>query len=100
MYAYFGTLPVGTSLYTVYITADPEGTARSQMTCEEVDVLAPSRASWGTVASEGRINGRPQSRIVDDYGMDVRIIGVVNQSDGYVAYDAFAAGDEQGANDL
>lgn len=98
-------LPAGTSMYTVYVTDDPEGTARSAMSVEEVDVIGPSHcASWGQlVVNDSKVHptGENASQyIVASYGEDVRIIGVVNQSRGSVIYDAFAAGDETGANDL
>jgi hypothetical protein len=39
--------------------------------------------------------GNAGEYIWQTYGQNARIVGVVNQSDGYVVYDAFAAGDEE-----
>lgn len=90
-------LPVGKSMYTVYVTTDPEGTTRDEMEAEEVDVVASSSASWGTVVNDGKVHPEGENAgayIRESYGLDSRIVGVVNQSDGYVVYDAFAAGRE------
>lgn len=101
-------LPAGKSMYTVYVTVDPEGTARSAMSADEVDVVAKRSAEWGEVCSDGFVHdsfgGEPDERtagvwIREMCGEDARIIGVVNQSDGYVVFDAFDAGIETGAND-
>lgn len=106
MFMNLDTLPAGKSLYTVHVTTDPEGTPRAQMGADEVDVVARSSVgfeSWGTVCNDGQElrdfqaegNHRPATNwILEMYGEDSRVIGVVNQSDGYVVYDAFAAGDE------
>jgi hypothetical protein len=88
MFMNLDTLPVGKSYYTVYVTLDPKGTPRLEMSADEVDVVAPSSASRDEVVNECA------AEIVSDYGTDARVVGVVNQSDGYVVYDAFTAGDE------
>lgn len=109
MWMNLDTLPAGRSMYTVYVTCEPEGTARSQMSADEVDVVARSSASWGEVCNDGQVlrdfreegNHTPAtSRMLEMYGEDMRVIGIVNQSDGYVVFDAFAAGIETGANDM
>jgi hypothetical protein len=100
------TLPAGKAYYTVYVTTDPEGTARLEMGADEVDVVAARDAGWGDVCNNGQElrdfyedgNHKPATNwILEMYGPDSRIIGVVNQSDGFVVYDAFVAGDEEGA---
>lgn len=101
MWMNLDTLPAGKSMYTVYVTTDPEGTPRSKMGADEVDIVASSRATWGEVLSYGTANGvHAPTFLIDMYGEDHRIVGVVNQSDDYVVFDAFAAGIETGANDL
>lgn len=106
MFMNLDTLPAGTSLFTVYVTTDPEGTNRSEIAADEVDVLAPSSSTWGQVCNDGIVNTLEPGQhyanayIHDAYGEDARILGVVNQSGGYVVFDAFAEGMETGANDL
>ena len=96
-------LPAGKSLYTVHVTLDPEGTPRSEMAADEVDVVAGSRASWGQVVSDGVENdggANAGGYIWATYGENARVVGVVNQSDGFVLFDAFKAGIETGADDM
>ena len=88
MFVNLHALPYGQSMYTLFVTIDPEGTASNEMTLDELDVVAPRGASWGTVAT--------QANLVDEYGLDARVIGVVDQSAGEVIFDAFAAGIETG----
>lgn len=103
MFVNLHTLPTGKSMYTAYVTTDPEGTPRDEMGADEVDIIAPSGVTWGTVVSMGTIH----DSIVDDaeppyadayireaYGPDSRVVGVVDQSAGEVIYDAFASGGE------
>lgn len=97
MYVNLQNLPAGKSMYTVYVTIDPEGTPRDEMTADEVDVVAPSSASWGTVVNDGEAHprgGNAGAYIRKLYGLDSRIVGVVNQSAGVIIYDAFQEGDE------
>ena len=92
-------LPAGKHMYTVYVTLDPEGTPRNEMSADEVDVVAPSRATWGEVVNDGAVHPtgeRSVDYLLEMYGAESRVIGVVDQSDGYVVYDAFVAGDETG----
>lgn len=109
MFMNLHTLPPGKSMYTVYVTTDPEGTDRSAMSADEVDVVAACSASWGDVCNNGQElrdfhedgNHKPATNwILEMYGEDARVIGIVNQSDGYIVFDAFTAGIETGANDL
>jgi hypothetical protein len=91
------TLPYGRSMYTVFLTWDPKGTPRDQMSAEEIDVIADRSAHRELVARDGMVNGDTRTCgqvIAEDYEPGARVIGVVNQSDGYTVYDAFAAGDE------
>lgn len=94
MWMNLDALPTGKSMYTVHVTCDPEGTDRSKMSAEEVDVVAPSRATWNEVVNQAA------SELVEMYGPDSRVVGVVNQTDGFVMYDAFKAGDETGKDDM
>lgn len=97
MWMNLDTLPAGKSMYTVYVTTDEEGTPRSQMCVEEIDVIAPSRSKWGAVVNDGSVHPTGESAsayIIADYGLDSRVVGVVNQSTGTVVYDAFLEGDE------
>ena len=96
-------LPAGKAMFTVYVTVDPEGTNRSAMSAEEVDVVASRSASWGEVVNDGGVHPRGErcvDYLLESYGPDSRVIGVTNESDGYVVYDAFKAGDETGEDDL
>lgn len=97
-------VPAGRCLFTLHVTLDPEGTPRSQMACEEEDAVAPSGATWGQVVNDGEVVGHRESNVGAVlravYGLDMRVIGVVDQSCGYVLYDAFKAGDETGEDDL
>lgn len=107
MWTNLHTLPAGTSMYTLYVTTDPEGTNRSAMTCEEVDVTCErvngtcwDAPNYGKVWPSGE---HVPSYLMEVYG-DVRIIGIVNQTDGYIAWDGFKCENpmmrETGADDL
>lgn len=101
MWMNLDALPAGKSMYTVYVTTDPEGTPRSEMGADAVDIVASSSATWGSVCSYGTAHPSGEhapTYIIGLYGEDARIIGVVNQSDAYVVYDAFLEGDETGAS--
>lgn len=89
MYVNLHTLPADQAMFTVYVTLDPEGTHRSEITAEEVDIVYKRNATWGEIASYGTDD--MGDRIVDAYGPDARIVGIVNQSEGYVLFDAFGA---------
>lgn len=80
-------LPAGKSMYTLYLTWDPKGTPRDEVCAEEVDVVAPSRASWKQVYAAA------EEEIRRDYNPDARLLGVVDQSAGSIIYDAFQEGE-------
>ena len=90
-------LPAGKSMFTVYVTLDPKGTPRDEMGADEVDVVAPSSASRDAIINDGAVHPKGENAgafIREMYGLDSRVVGVVNQSEGYIVYDAFEAGDE------
>ena len=87
MWVNLHSLPVGKSMYTIYLTTDPVGTPREHICVEEVDVIAASRASVAEVIEAAR------EEIDGTYSSAMRIIGVSNESDGYVMADATMTGD-------
>lgn len=87
MWVNLHTLPVGQSMYTLYLTSDPVGTPRDAIYTEEVDVITSSRASVAEVVEAAR------EEIDSSYDSSMRIIGVTNESDGYVMRDVAMEGD-------
>lgn len=90
-------LPAGKAMFTVYVTLDPKGTPRDEMGADEVDVVAPRSSGRQGVLENGTEHpdgGNAGEYIWQTYGPTARVVGVVNQSDGFVVYDAFEAGDE------
>lgn len=81
MFMNLDRLPAGQSMYTVFVTGDPAGTPRYDVCAEEVDVVTSSQADSVDVVRAGL------AEILDLYGPEIRIIGVVNQSSGYVMRD-------------
>lgn len=67
-------VPAGQALYTVAVIDQPVGTPRAELAYDEVDVQAPSRASVSEVIAAADLS---------DYE-GCRVVGVVNQSAGYV----------------
>lgn len=91
MFVNLHTLPAGKSMYTLYVTAAAP-TTRSMTECDEVDATAKSNATWGEVASYGQAHPdgtHLPTYLMDLYGPDVRIVGIVNQTDAFVLFDAF-----------
>lgn len=89
-------LPAGKAMYTVYVSLDPEGTPRDETSADEVDIVAPAGSNWSDVINKGKAHPRGEDAkdfILDMYGPESRVVGVVNQSEGYVVYDAFALGE-------
>jgi hypothetical protein len=86
MFVNLHNLPTGQSMYTLYLTMDPVGTPRDELCAEEIDVVASSRASVAEIIAAA-------SAELEDYEPSIRIIGVVNQSDGYVMQDVAMTGD-------
>lgn len=91
-------LPTGKSMYTLWVTLDRYGTPREEMSAEEVDVVASSQArSRDEILEGGTVHptGEPAADYVREvYGESARVVGVTNQSEGFVFYDGFAEGDE------
>jgi len=78
MWMNLDTLPVGKSMYTIAVTTAPVDTPTDERYIEEYDLVFNSRASVGTLITYAV--ARPDW----PYGDDARIVGVANQSDGYV----------------
>ena len=100
MYVNLDTIPAGQAMYTLHLTMDPLGTARSQMSTEEVDLVAPARLSRDELMNRDETKQELRDLFGEPEWLDARLVGLVNQSDGYVVYDAFKAGDETGKDDL
>lgn len=79
MFVNLHTLPPGRSLYTVAVTDEPTGTPAADLTYDEVDVVAPARASVASVLAAADLGGYE----------DCRVVGVVDQSSGYVVAEAW-----------
>lgn len=88
MFMNLDQLPAGQSMYTVYVTNDPAGTPRYDVCAEEVDVVTSSQADAADVVRAGL------AEIDDLYGPAIRIIGVVNQSTGFVVCDMVMASED------
>lgn len=92
MWMNLDTLPAGKSMFTVYVTLDDEGTPRSETSADEVDVVAPRNANWSSVVNEGTVHPSGEAAkdfILELYGPDSRVVGVVNVSEDYVVFDAW-----------
>lgn len=94
MYMNMHLVPDGQSLYTVWVTLQPEGTPREECCAEEVDVIAPAcLTSWRDILRAGVTNDpaatNAETYIRDTYEDGARVVGVVNQSTGGVTYDSF-----------
>jgi hypothetical protein len=76
-------LPAGKSMFTVGVTNAPVDTPEDERYYEEVDVVFNSSASVGTIVTYAM--GRPDW----PYDENARVIGVSNQSDGYVLQQAW-----------
>jgi hypothetical protein len=68
------TLPAGQSMYTLAVTNQPAGTPADDLEYDEVDVVAPRRATVAQIVAAADLDGYE----------GCRVIGVSNQSDGYV----------------
>lgn len=74
MFMNLHALPAGQSMYTLAVTNLPADTPKDRMEYDEVDVVASSRATVAQVIAAADLDGYE----------GCRVIGVVNQSDGYV----------------
>jgi hypothetical protein len=72
-------LPAGKSMYTIAVTSDPVDTPREDVCYDEIDVVARRGATITDVVEAAR------EEIARDYA-DCRVIGVSDQSDGYVMW--------------
>jgi len=79
MYFNIDAIPVGKSLFTVAYTLDPVDTPADQRTHEEIDVIVPSRSAIDHLLVETK----------DEVG-EGRVVGIVNQSDGFVVIESWA----------
>ena len=80
MWVNLHSLPVGQHMYTIAVTMDPPETDPRHMTYDEVDVVASSRATAREVLAAAH------DEIAETYPSTARVIGVSDQSDGYVMW--------------
>lgn len=78
MWVNLHTLPAGKSQYTIGVTSAPVDAPDEDKWIEEYDLVFASRASVGTIITYAM--ARPDW----PYTGDIRVVGVSNQSDGYV----------------
>lgn len=76
MFVNLHTLPAGQHMYTVAVTMDPVGT--EDLGYDEVDVVASSRGTTQDILLAG-------AEHLNDY-VAFRVLGIVDQSDGYVLW--------------
>ena len=67
-------IPAGSRMYTLAVTSMPAGTLSADLFYDEVDVVAPSHATVPQIIAAADLEGYEHCRI----------IGISNQSDGYV----------------
>ncbi len=90
MFANLDTLPADKHYFTVYVSTQPEDTPRDECEADELDIIAPAFADWSDVVNKGTAVGydRPaQELLLEMYGIDMIVVGVVNQSIDYVVFD-------------
>lgn len=87
MYVNLHDLPVGQSMFTLYIChpGDP-----LELT-EEFDVVAPSTAPPLHYLTSVVID-TAKDLLLDLYGADVQVRGIVNQSEAYIVFDSRVRG--------
>ena len=78
MFMNLHTLPTGKHMFTLGVTTDPLDTPRIHRWYDEIDVVAPRNSTSTEVIAAAREQG-----LLEGYE-DARIVGVVDQSDGYV----------------
>lgn len=75
MFVNLHSLPAGQHMFTVAVTDIEPGTVhRADMWFDEVDVVAPSRATVDEIIAAADLSGYEGQRI----------LGVVDQTDGYI----------------
>ena len=72
------TLPAGRHMFTVAVTDDPPAASWDELAYDEVDVVAPARASLAQVIAAADLSGYEHCRVV----------GIVDQSAGYAIAEA------------
>lgn len=81
MFVNLHTLPRGKAMYTIALTEQPAGTPSADLFYDEVDVVADAWATVDAILAAADLDGYEHCRV----------IGVVNQSDGFIVVQ-----DEQG----
>lgn len=77
-YMNLDTLPSGQSMFTVAVTEQPPGTPPDDLFYDEVDVVTSSTATVAEVIAAADLTGYEECRV----------IGVIDQSAGYVLAEA------------
>lgn len=80
-------VPAGKSMYTVHFTFDPEDTPVSQLCTEELDIILPHSNDAFYVPNHPDFQREMQETYGDKWSETI-IVGVINQSDGYVMFRA------------
>lgn len=86
MFVNLDKLPAGQALYTLAVTSDPVETPRDLVSYDEIDVVAPAYSTAHEVVEAAR------EEIARDYESTARVVGVADQSKGYVMWQN-SAGD-------
>jgi hypothetical protein len=79
MFVNLHNLPAGKSMFTIAVTDQPSGTDPNDIAYDEVDVVADHNAQVADVIAAADLS------MYDG----CRVIGVVNQSEGYVVVETF-----------
>lgn len=90
-------VPAGKAMYTVHITFDAETTPISALCTEEIDIILPKSSETFYVPNHPDFQREAQYTYGDNWS-DCIIVGVVNQSDGYVVFRA--NWDEEGNHEV
>lgn len=98
MFMNLHALPPGKEYYTVYVSTQDEDVTREDCVADEVDVIADrvsNTSEWGRVLNDGRVVGETEpnkpatNTIIEMYGEDAMIVGVVSQTEGWIVFDAW-----------
>lgn len=74
MFVNLHALPLGQSMYTLAVTDAPVGAPRAELAYDELDVVAPARATVAAILAAADLSAYDHCRVV----------GIVDQSSGYV----------------
>lgn len=77
MFMNLHSLPAGQHMFTIAVTDCEPGTHRADMYFDEVDVVAPARATVDEIIAAADLDGYEGQRI----------LGISDQSDGYVLFE-------------